>query len=63
MKKLFTKFARLSSIPTGRERSNGLGLSIVKTLVELQQGKVWATSDGKNKGATFFVTLPLYSPE
>jgi signal transduction histidine kinase len=63
MQKLFTKFARLSSIPTGRERSNGLGLSIVKTLVELQGGKVWATSDGKNKGATFFVSIPLYYEE
>ena len=58
-KKLFTKFAKLSAIPTGKERSNGLGLSIVKILVELHQGKVWATSDGKNKGASFFVSLPL----
>lgn len=57
--KLFTKFAKLSSIPTGKERSNGLGLSIVKILVELHHGKVWAISDGKNKGASFFVSLPL----
>ena len=57
--KLFTKFAKLSAIPTGKERSNGLGLSIVKILAELHQGKVWATSDGKNKGASFFVSLPL----
>jgi signal transduction histidine kinase len=56
---LFTKFAKLSSVPTGKERSNGLGLSIVKTLVELHQGKVWAISDGKDKGATFFVALPV----
>jgi signal transduction histidine kinase len=56
---LFTKFAKLSSVPTGKERSNGLGLSIVKTLVELHQGKVWAISDGKDKGATFFVSLPV----
>ncbi len=63
MQKLFTKFARLSSAPTGKERSNGLGLSIVKTLIELQGGEVWATSAGKDKGATFFVSLPLYSGE
>ncbi len=63
MQKLFTKFARLSSLPTGKERSNGLGLSIVKTLIELQGGKVWASSAGKNEGATFFVSLPLYSTE
>jgi signal transduction histidine kinase len=61
MQKLFTKFARLSSTPTGRERSNGLGLAIVKTLIELQGGKVWASSAGKKEGATFFVSLPLYA--
>jgi len=59
IEKLFVKFARLSSIPTGRERSNGLGLSIVKMLVDLHKGKVWAESKGKNMGSTFFVELPL----
>lgn len=60
-KKLFTKFAKLSAMPTGKERSNRLGLSIVKTLVELHHGKVWASSDGKDKGTSFFVSLPLLS--
>jgi signal transduction histidine kinase len=59
MQKLFTKFAKLSSIPTGKERSHGLGLSIVKTLVELHGGKVWATSEGKDCGSSFFVSLPV----
>lgn len=59
MKKLFKKFARLSSVPTGKEGSNGLGLSIVKTLVELHSGKIWAESEGKEKGASFFIALPL----
>lgn len=59
LKKLFTKFAKLSSVPTGKERSNGLGLSIVKTLAELHNGKVWASSQGKGKGSSFFVSLPL----
>ncbi len=58
MRKLFTKFARLSAVPTAKESSNRLGLSIVKTLVELHHGKVWASSEGKNKGASFFVSLP-----
>lgn len=58
MRKLFTKFAKLSSVPTGKERSNGLGLSIVKTLVDLHKGKLWASSEGKGKGASFFVWLP-----
>nr|MBP8067308.1 GAF domain-containing sensor histidine kinase [Pedobacter sp.] len=58
MEKLFTKFAKLSAVPTGKEHSNGLGLSIVKMLVELHKGKVWAISDGKNKGASFFIFIP-----
>ncbi len=56
--KLFTKFAKLSSTPTGKEHSNGLGLFLVKTMAELHHGKVWATSPGKNKGSTFFISLP-----
>jgi len=60
--KLFGKFQRLSARPTGGESSTGLGLSIVKQLVELHGGRVWAESDGKNQGTTFFVALPLASP-
>lgn len=44
-----------------REHSCGLGLgvAIVRDLVELHDGNVAATSEGKGKGATFVVTLPL----
>jgi len=56
--KLFTKFAKLSSVPTAKERSNGIGLYIVKTLVQLHGGKVWANSAGKDLGSSFFISLP-----
>lgn len=56
--KLFQKFTRLSAKPTGGEDSTGLGLSIVKKLVEAMHGNVWAESDGKGKGSTFIVELP-----
>ncbi len=59
MEKLFGKFQRLSARPTGGESSTGLGLSIVKKLVELHGGKIWAESEGKDKGATFIVELPI----
>ncbi len=58
-KKLFGKFQRLSARPTGGESSTGLGLSIVKQLVELHGGQAWAESEGKGKGSTFFVELPM----
>ena len=56
-KKLFGKFARLSAKPTGGEHSTGLGLSIVKKMVEAMNGKVWCESE-LGKGATFIVEFP-----
>lgn len=57
-KRLFIKFARLSSRPTAGEHSTGLGLSIVKKLVEMQHGRVFCVSK-LGHGATFTVELPL----
>ena len=41
----------------------GLGLAIVRHIVDLHHGTVVAESPGKGKGATFSVTLPLASAE
>ena len=57
-KKLFGKFIRLSAQPTGGEHSTGLGLSIVKKMVEALHGRVWCESE-IGKGATFIVELPF----
>lgn len=57
MEVLFTKFARLKSVPTGGESSTGMGLYIVKKLCESLSGKVWCNSSLGN-GTTFFVFLP-----
>jgi two-component system, sensor histidine kinase and response regulator len=56
-KKLFGKFARLSATPTGGEHSTGLGLFIVKKLVEVMQGKIWCEST-PGEGASFILELP-----
>lgn len=58
--KLFEKFARLSAQPTGGEHSTGLGLSIVKKLVEAMKGRVWCESK-LGKGSTFIVEMPAAS--
>jgi two-component system sensor histidine kinase/response regulator len=58
--RVFAKFARLSSKPTGGESSTGLGLSIVKSLVEASGGRVWVESPPA-KGAKFIVELPMAS--
>ena len=57
MAKLFGEFARLSARPTGGEYYTGLGLSIVKKMVEAMNGRVWCESE-LGKGATFIVELP-----
>ncbi len=41
----------------------GLGLAIVRNLVELHNGSVAVTSDGEGKGSEFTVTLPLFQNE
>jgi signal transduction histidine kinase len=41
----------------------GLGLAIVRNLVELHSGSVAVTSEGEGKGSEFTVTLPLYQHE
>ncbi len=56
---LFQRFTRLSAKPTGGETSTGLGLSIVKVLVEAHQGTISAESEGKNKGSKFTIEIPV----
>jgi len=51
----------LSSMTTkGSSEGTGLGLYRVRKIVDLFRGKVWAESEGKEKGATFIVELPVY---
>lgn len=55
---LFKKFAKLSAKPTAGENSTGLGLSIVKKLAELMNGKISCSSE-YGKGAIFSVSFPI----
>lgn len=58
---LYERFVRRSAKPTAGEISTGLGLSIVKTLVEAHDGEVSAYSDGKSTGTSFIVKFPVHS--
>ncbi|MHB1688161.1 MAG: sensor histidine kinase [Ignavibacteriaceae bacterium] len=60
MEKLFNRYQRLSAKPTGGETSTGLGLSIVKDVIEIHNGKVWAESK-PGSGAEFIIQLSIYN--
>ena len=56
---VFDRFRQADASTTRRHGGLGLGLSIVKSLVEMHQGSVEARSPGEGQGATFIVCLPL----
>ncbi|MDT7603978.1 MAG: hypothetical protein QOF61_1975, partial [Acidobacteriota bacterium] len=56
---VFDRFRQADPTPTRAHGGLGLGLAIVRHLVELHGGSVKAESGGAGRGATFRVTLPL----
>ena len=56
---VFDRFSQGDATTTRAQPGLGLGLSIVKGLVELHGGEVEASSPGRDLGATFTVSLPL----
>jgi PAS domain S-box-containing protein len=56
---VFERFSQADSSSTRRHGGLGLGLSIVKHLVELHGGTVYADSAGRGLGATFTIELPV----
>ncbi len=58
IKQAFKRGSKLSARPTAGESSTGLGLWIVKKLVEAHDGKVWVRS-AVGKGSTFAFSIPV----
>ena len=59
---IFRQFSQGDQTVSREQAGLGLGLSIVKTLVEKHEGRVEAQSEGVGKGSIFRVTLPLIKP-
>jgi len=58
LNRLFDKFRTLDTLATSQYKGAGLGLSICKGLIEMQEGKIWVESK-YGQGSTFCFTLPV----
>lgn len=56
--KLFNKFFRASNVVKMQTTGTGLGLFIVRNIIEKHGGKIWVESE-ENEGSSFVFTLPL----
>ena len=61
MRRIFKMFHRSESAVKKAIPGTGLGLYIVKSAVQVLGGRVWVESPGKDKGTTFYVSLPKNS--
>ena len=57
------EFHRADRARKMKANGSGLGLSIVKRLLDEMNGAIWVRSAGENKGSTFSITLPASAPE
>ncbi|MFX1395080.1 MAG: ATP-binding protein [Promethearchaeota archaeon] len=58
----FKKFGKIERVDVEKDiitEGSGLGLYISKQMVNLQDGKIWLESEGRDKGSTFIIHLPI----
>lgn len=58
LKRIFKRFYRVPGRVMARFKGTGLGLFIVRSVIEKHGGKVFAESDGPGQGSTFTIQLP-----
>ncbi len=56
---IFGLFNKLDASTEG----TGIGLALARRIIEVHGGRIWVESDGTNRGATFYFTLPAIQPQ
>jgi len=63
--KLFTRFGKIERQGKDFENINiqgsGLGLFLSKAIINMHGGEIWAESEGRNKGSSFIIKLPIHN--
>jgi signal transduction histidine kinase len=63
LERIFDRFAQVDASSTRRYEGTGIGLSLVRELVELHGGRVWAESPGPGRGTRMQLELPAGAPD
>ncbi len=61
--RVFDPFHRVRETDMDRQNGTGLRLALIQRLVQQQGGRIWATSEDGNLGATMVFTLPLHTED
>ena len=62
IQQLFRPFVPVHELSETRSSGTGLGLSISKQISDRLGGRIWCESGGRDQGATFSFSLPLWFP-
>ena len=57
--RIFSPFEQVESSRSRKFQGTGLGLSLTRQFVELHGGRIWAESEGKGRGSTFHLVIPI----
>ncbi len=57
--RIFQAFEQLDSSFSRQQQGSGLGLALVRKLVELHGGRIWVESEGEGHGSTFRIVFPF----
>jgi len=59
LSKMFQSFSRGMAGTKLYTQGAGLGLYVARKYMEMHKGKIWAESEGKGKGSTFYIEIPV----